>query len=107
LIVFFENRPSDLQLKALRKSTVYAFSKVDLNFLTGDDEFNRFYHQKIITALIEESSLKTKLISLSSESFYKYLLKEHKEIIQNVPSKYIAELMGITPQWLVKIKLKI
>lgn len=34
-------------------------------------------------------------------------MKEHMPIVQKVPSKYIAEFMNISPQWLCKIKHKL
>jgi hypothetical protein len=58
----------------------------------------------IYETLAVENNLKNKVISESSENLYKYLIASCPQVIKVVSSKYIAEFMGITPEWLSKLK---
>ncbi len=102
---FFTQTPTNCELKAITTSLVGALPLDAVKTLMGrDEQFVRFYNDIITTAMVEENDLKTKLISYSSKEKYDYLLEEMPSIIQNVPSKYIAEFCGISPGWLSKLK---
>jgi hypothetical protein len=61
----------------------------------------------ITQALQEENDFKLKIISYSSERLYSYLITHCPKVIQQVPSKFIAEFMGISSEWLSKLKHRI
>lgn len=75
-----------------------------MKLIEASNAYRDFYYKNIIEALVSKEKLISKLITLNSNVLYFTLLKEYPEIIQNTPSKYIAEFMGVTPQWLSKIK---
>jgi hypothetical protein len=58
-------------------------------------------------ALQEENDFKLKIISYSTERLYSYLIEHCPEVIQKVPSKFIAEFMGISSEWLSKLKHRV
>jgi hypothetical protein len=61
----------------------------------------------VTQALQEENDFKLKIISYSSERLYNYLITHCTKVIQQVPSKFIAEFMGISSEWLSKLKHRI
>lgn len=104
---YFKNNPTAYQLVAIKKSTVIAFDRKDTDeFLKRAPHFSKYYYNFAIDNLIKESHYRSLLLTYSSDKFYQYLMAEHPEIIQNVPSKYIAEFMGISQEWLSKLKTK-
>jgi len=104
---YFKNKPTNYQLLAIKTSTVIAFDRRDTDeFLKRSPHFSKYYYNFAIDNLIKESHYRSLLLTYSSDKFYKYLITEHPEIIQNVPSKYIAEFMGISQEWLSKLKTK-
>ena len=48
--------------------------------------------------------MRANLISLNSLEMLKLLHKNYPQILLQVPSKYIADFLGISPQWLSKLK---
>jgi hypothetical protein len=64
----------------------------------------RFYFQVVAKGLFEANELKSKMITESSENLYKYLTLKYPGLLKHISSKYIAEFMGITPEWLSKIR---
>ena len=78
----------------INKETVEAFIKTDQGQAFQD------YGMK---SLLDKNELKTMLVSLSSEEMLQYLNEEYPEILEYVPSKYVANFLGITSQSLSKL----
>ncbi len=104
---YFTNTRTACDLLAIGDGEVLEFRKNDLEELAGTHQvLSAFYYARIINALVSEHDFKTKLIQYSSDSLYRYMICHHPQIIQKIPSKYIAEFMGISPEWLSKLKHK-
>lgn len=104
---YFTGYTQASQLVAIKASKILAFKKEDIDFLSNQyDKFKHLVSSQIIEALIVEHNVRIQLITKTKQSFYAFLLTHHPQIIREVPSKYIAEFMGISPEWLSKIKKK-
>jgi CRP-like cAMP-binding protein len=104
---YFTNTRTACDLLAITNGEVLAFEKSDLEKLAGTHQvLSAFYNAHIIAALVSEHDFKTKLIQYPSDSFYRHIIDRYPQIIQKIPSKYIAEYMGISPEWLSKLKRK-
>jgi len=104
---YFTNTPTACDLLAISEAEVLTFRKNDMEKLAGAHQvLAAFYNAQIINALVSEHGFKTKLVQYSSESLYRYMIFNYPQIIQKIPSKYIAEFMGISPEWLSKLKHK-
>jgi hypothetical protein len=105
---FFSETKTQCELRAITYSEVIEFNKKDIDTIINEDiELFQFYHSIVTTALQEENDFKLNIISYSPEMLYRYLITNCPEIIQTVPSKFIAEFMGITSEWLSKLKHRI
>lgn len=105
---YFSQTPTRCELRAIAASTVLVIPKDKLDALMAEDlRMKSIYDALLMTALVEENDLKLKIISCKPDVFYQYLLREYPVIIQKIPSRYIAELMGISAEWLSKLKSKI
>ena len=105
---YFTETKTECELRAITNSEVLEFNKKDLDAIMSEDiEFFKFYHFMLTQALQEENDFKLKIISYSSERLYSYLMKHCPEAIRQVPSKFIAEFMGISAEWLSKLKNRI
>ncbi len=104
---YFSQSKTRCELRAIADSTVLAIPKTELNRLINlDNNLKSLYDSLLIRALIEENDLKLKIISSKPDELYQYIIKEFAVVVQKVPSKYIAELMGISAEWLSKLKSK-
>lgn len=105
---YFLETKTQCELRAIANSEVIEFYKKDIDIIIGQDiDFFKFYHSLVTKALQEENDFKLKIISYSSERLYSYLIKHCPKVIQQVPSKFIAEFMGISSEWLSKLKHRI
>lgn len=98
------NKPSEYHLKTFTTTTLVEIKKTDLENFLNSSEFGQEFHHYGIQTLLEKNSLRALLISLSSSEMLQHLHSNHPQIMQHVPSKYIADFLGISPQWLSKLK---
>ncbi len=102
--------PSKVQLKAIEDSEVIVMNKTDIDYditYKISPTFKDFYIQCLINQLIRENEFKIHIITKTPKQLYQYLITEHPKIIEKFPSKNIAEFMGITAEWLSKLKKSI
>ena len=102
---YFSGTETECELRAIAHSDVIKFDKKDLDAIILEDiVIFQFYHFMLTKILQEENDFKLKIISYPSEMLYDYLIKDCAEVIRQVPSKYVAEFMGISAEWLSKLK---
>ena len=104
---YFSETQTDCELRAVAYSEVLEFDKKDIDAIVLEDiVFFQFYHFMVTRAFQEENNFKLKIISYSSQRLYSYLITNCPEVIRQVPSKFVAEFMGISAEWLSKLKNK-
>ncbi|MEX0274827.1 MAG: hypothetical protein AB3N16_10655 [Flavobacteriaceae bacterium] len=102
---FFHGEPSRVRLLAIKKSTVLILEKFQI------DEFNRTlipfknqYIERLVHVLLVENEFKSYMITKSSQELYGHIVTDYPELVRDVPTKYIAEFMGISRVWLSNLK---
>jgi hypothetical protein len=105
---YFLGIKTQCELRAIANSEVIEFDKKEIDFIISQDyDVFKFFNSVITQALQEENDFKLKIIAYSSERLYSYLITNCPKVIQQVPSKFIAEFMGISSEWLSKLKHRI
>ena len=106
---YFTGEKTNTDLLAIKDSLVIQFTKTDLERVTesNKDLANFFQNYILVNALKQESELRKILNAYSKEEIYNYLIDKCNPVVKNVPSKYIAEFIGISAEWLSKTKKKI
>jgi hypothetical protein len=105
---YFSETKTKCELRAIAFSEVIEFNKKDIDAIISQDiDLFQFFHSLVTKALQEENDFKLKIISYSSERLYNYLITHCPKVIQQVPSKFIAEFMGISSEWLSKLKHRV
>jgi hypothetical protein len=105
---FFAGTKTQCEIRCISNAEVIEFDKKEMETLIFQDlQLLQIYHALVITALQEINDFEMKIIAYSSERLYHYLITTHPIIIQQVPAKYIAEFMGISSEWLSKLKHRI
>jgi hypothetical protein len=106
---YFTGEKTNTELLAIKDSLIIQFTKNDLERLTlKNADLGVFFNNYIlVNALKQESELRKILNAYSKEEIYTYLIDKANSVVKNVPSKYIAEFIGISAEWLSKTKKKI
>lgn len=102
---FKYNRPSAINIQALAKSYIWKINKQ--NFLSLSEYSSNI--SKIIRVVLEDLLIRRMnheidLLGLSGEEKYQKILRQNKELIENVPLKYLASYIALTPQRLSHLR---
>jgi hypothetical protein len=102
---YFTGNKTQCKLYAFQDSIVGFVTKSDMEGkISSDPEVRNYYLQKLNETLVFENNLRIKLLTYTFKQFYEFLITEYPQIIRDVPMKYIAEFIGISREWLSKIK---
>jgi CRP-like cAMP-binding protein len=108
VISYFSDQRSDFQIKALENCEVIEFSKLELEYLVNNfQEFAIFFHKITASSFQNLYMYSAMRLSLNAEEFLIYLYNQHPVYMRRIPDKYIAQFMGVSKEWLSKLKKKI
>ncbi|MET1260667.1 hypothetical protein ABV409_15070 [Flagellimonas sp. DF-77] len=101
---YFLDEYTKYEISALESSVVCQISRSKIeDWADRFPTFNRFYREDCIKSFILSVEIRNYMISHTPVEFLEYLREAQPEFIAKVPSKYLADFMGITPEWLSKM----
>lgn len=98
-------QPGYLYIDALEETKVLLLSKVDLEALYSHlPQFERYF--RIITekSLVSYQQRTLDSLSLSAQERYLTFCKRYPSLINSIPQKSIASYIGVTPEFLSKMR---
>ncbi len=105
---FLTQAPSKYQIETLSKTTVWRISHTDLNDIYTNTKIGNEIGRKNAESLfLIKSSRELSLLDLTAKERYDRLFSERPQLIKEVPLKYIASYIGITPQALSRIRRQV
>jgi len=105
---FLTQRPSTYNAETLTKTTLWQLTYNDLQEIYNETEIGNTIGRKAGEELfLKKSKRELSLLNESAEQRYLNLFTEQPELIKQIPLKYIASYIGITPQALSRIRKRI
>lgn len=102
---FLSGKPSELSLQALKKTVVIRAAKADLMpLLKTHPEFLMLWNEMLESLFLDQFQREIDLLTASPEERYLRVLKRSPKVFQEVPHKYIAEYLRMTPETLSRLK---
>lgn len=103
---FLKKAPSDANIKASKKASLLVISKEDIEGL-----YNTVPNFEKLGRLLSEASFMQlaeglKYAALPPRARYEHLIKYKPMIFENFPQYMIASYLGISPEWLSKIRVQ-
>lgn len=99
--------PSIYSTRALTDSSVLLLPKNQRDILLERyPKFERYFRIILENSLITHQQRILRNFSTTAESRYQHFLEKYPTLEQFVPQKYIASYLGITPEFLSKIRRK-
>lgn len=105
---YFSGSPSELYVQALRESSVRMIPKqVVEDFVLHDDE-RKFYYIRLLESLaVEQTEREQDLLTSSPAKRFDRVFTRSPQLFQEVPAKYIAAYLRMTPETLSRLKGRI
>jgi CRP-like cAMP-binding protein len=105
---FITRTPSVYQVETLTEVALWRLTHEDLRDIyaqtTIGERIGRLTAERIY---LETSQREISLLNDTAEQRYLHLLSEQPRLIRNIPLKYLASYIGITPQALSRIRKRI
>ena len=105
---FLTSSPSEFVLSSLTKSNLVAISKSDLEQIymgtSCGNALGRLFSEQ---QFLYHSQRETAFMTLSPTQRYLDLFEHQPKLVKEIPLKYLASYIGITPQALSRIRAKI
>ena len=102
---FITQTPADFNVQCLGNTELIVFSYEVIEALyTEIPKLERFFRQIIERAFVASQKRIVRSFSLSAKDRYLYFRKQYSNIEQRVPQYMIASYLGITKEFLSKIK---
>jgi CRP-like cAMP-binding protein len=100
-----KERPSQLFIEAVEPSVILQLSKADLWYLySHHPKFDRNFRVIIENKFVELQTRVLQNISSTAQERYETFLEQYPELSGRLPNTQIASYLGITPEFLSKIR---
>jgi CRP-like cAMP-binding protein len=108
LYSYITESPAQHIIDALIPTEVFEISKIDMEQVyVRIPKFERFFRILFQNAIVNQMKRIGQVISVPAEDRYKAFIKQYPGIYEQIPLKYIASYLGMSPEFLSKIRNKI
>jgi len=102
---FHSGAPSILTIDTLEDSEVLYIDKISMDKLYDQvPQLDRYFRIILQNALMAQMQRIMQINSFTAEERYVAFQKKYPQFVRRIPQKYLASFMGITPEFLSKLK---
>ncbi len=102
---FLNDLPSDFYIQALKKTTVKVITKTAyLNFIEATPQNKQIWNEILKSFVLQQMERERDILTTSPIERYRRVLKRSPQLFQEIPNKYIASYLRMTPETLSRIK---
>lgn len=102
---FLTEKPSDFYIQALKKTKLKVITKKTFkNLIHSYPELKNSWTELLEQLILHQLEREKDLLISSPTERYKRVLKRSPQLFQEVPNKYIADYLRMTPETLSRIK---
>lgn len=104
---FISEKPSEFYIQSLKKTKVLAISKTTfMRFINSSPTYAALWQQILGLLIIQQLEREKDLLTSSPQMRYQRVFERSPRLFQEVPHKYIASYLRMTPETLSRLKKK-
>ncbi len=105
LDAFITEKPSDFYMQAIKKTELKVINKATyLHFIKAEPENQQLWQQIQEQLIYQQIEREIDLLTTSPLDRYKRVLQRSPSLFQEIPHKYIASYLRMTPETLSRLK---
>ncbi|MFN1218737.1 Crp/Fnr family transcriptional regulator [Chryseobacterium kwangjuense] len=102
---FLSGKPSELYIQAIKKTIVRTATKKDFyEFIRSSEENLKFWNSILEDLVLQQMEREKDLLISSPKERFDRVLKRSPKLFQEVPNKYIANYLRMSPETLSRLK---
>ncbi|MDO5968850.1 Crp/Fnr family transcriptional regulator [Flavivirga aquimarina] len=102
---FLSEKPSDLYIQALKQTSLKVMDKnTYMNFVSSSVENTKIWQLILENFALQQMERERDILTTSPVERYNRVLKRSPQLFQEIPNKYIASYLRMTPETLSRIK---
>jgi len=102
---FLSGKPSEFYMQAIKASTVKVASKKDFyEFINSNSENLKLWNSILEDLVLQQIEREKDLLYSSPKIRYERVLKRSPKLFQEIPNKYIANYLRMSPETLSRLK---
>ncbi len=102
---FISEKPSELYIQAIKKSEVKVISKKSVKkLMASSNELQQNWNEILEQLILQQMNREQDLLTSSPTERYKRVLQRSPQLFQEIPNKYIASYLRMTPETLSRMK---
>ena len=102
---FINEKPSEFYIQALKKTSVKTINKKSyMSFIESSTENKKIWFSVLENLILDQMERERDILTFSPIERYNRGLKRSPQLFQEIPNKYIASYLRMTPETLSRIK---
>lgn len=104
LDAYLTGRPSDFCIQAIKKSTVKVITKLQMDNFLNKEENNLLWTKILEDLVLQQMEREIDILTSSPKERYLRVLKRSPKLFQEIPNRYIANYLRMSPETLSRLK---
>jgi len=104
LDTYLTGKPSDFYIQAIKKSTVKVITKLQMDNFLNKEENNLLWTKILEDLVLQQMEREVDILTSSPKERYLRVLKRSPQLFQQVPNRYIANYLRMSPETLSRLK---
>jgi CRP-like cAMP-binding protein len=102
---FLHEKPTDYFIQSIKKTKVKIISKSTfMSLIENNRDLNKAWNQLLVELIQQQMEREKDLLTAAPSERYKRVLERSPQLFQEIPTKYIASYLRMTPETLSRIK---
>jgi len=102
---FISGCPTDYYIQTIKKSGIRKISKPDfMSCLQSREDYRQAWTGILENLVLQQLEREKDILTLSAAKRYERVLKRSPKLFQEVPHRYIANYLGMSPETLSRLK---
>lgn len=102
---FITEKPSDFYIQAIKKTNLKIITKKRFkDLINSNPELQNLWSNILEQLILQQLEREKDILTSSPIERYKRVLKRSPQLFQEIPNKYIADYLRMTPETLSRIK---
>ena len=102
---FISEKPSNLYIQAIKKTSLKIIGKQKfMTIINQSKQFQTLWNENLQHLVLQQMEREIDLLTSSPIERYKRVLQRSPQLFQEIPNKYIASYLRMTPETLFRIK---